>query len=1097
MRHAHWIIVLFVALGIGGLQGCNKGRDEGNRVREEPGLPRGDGNLYLANAGTGSFLAFDQAQTAEGDLSPDRHFPETLAGLIGLFLDKTTDTLYVANTGQNAILIYENASELEPPAGSASATRVISGPQTGLRRPNAVAYDATRQRLYVSNEGNASILVFEPGCSETTLLSGNIAPCNIISGASTLLASPGSLALDPARDILYISNGGTGSILIYENASQFSAQGDLPPTRTISLIAPPAGLFIDSANDRLYAVQRSGEGQAAILIYEDASTQSGPTSADRILTGPNTLLAAPEGIDVDTVLDQIYVINHGHAGSGDSALVIFASPFTACADAFCDLAPARVIFGDQTELPGATGIAIDSQRERIYVANRSDNTVLLFGMEGNIAPTKMNTGSATRLELPISFSYDSEEDRLYVLNSRIISNAPLIAVYDHVSPALEDVGEDPIKNAPPSWTILRNGTFSPRAIYVDKTRNLLLFLLLNPDELRVYDLNTILERLADLPDPPPGNIKNVTLPAPVTTFTTGLNRPLSMSVDEGRGFAYVANDNLNGVAVYDLNTLDPSPRTIVGADTQLIRPFGLFIDSDKDILYAVNTENNNILAFDNASGKQGNTAPDRILTSSASVPLENRLNAPTAPFINAAKDRLFIINRGNNSVYIFDNASTLNGAVQPDRKLVGENTGILFPSSNTQITGALWVDTRRGGERLFLGEPIDPTCTLPPNQCSQGAFLLFSAAGNLSPSQVWSGGENRLVGPSAAAVDPRRDLLYVADPGDPSVTSDDSIILFTQASRSDGNLPLTGTVSVTEGISTVIGTGTAFKTELALGDQIRVGTTTLVVSSISSDTSLNLVSPYPDATASARIALRLPRKLCSPAGTTCASPDTKLNNPAGLAIDYDRNRLYVSNSGTDCTDTTTPCNSLLVFRAAGSFTNNAVPDQVITSTPLNSPRGLALDLEQKILYVANHGGNSVLVFKNVEDLNGSVTPDAEIGGEATEINAPVAVAIDWRRDILYVLNEGSPEILVFEQASALNGNSAPARILSAGDSYQDPSALFLDVVGDLLYVADKGENEVYIFTNASQAEGAVSHETIAGANTGLDQPTALAVDTAR
>lgn len=158
---------------------------------------------------------------------------------------------------------------------------------------------------------------------------------------------------------------------------------------------------------------------------------------------------------------------------------------------------------------------------------------------------------------------------------------------------------------------------------------------------------------------------------------------------------------------------------------------------------------------------------------------------------------------------------------------------------------------------------------------------------------------------------------------------------------------------------------------------------------------------------------------------------------------------------------------------------------------------MTLDLEQKTLYVANHGNNSVLVFKNVERLNGTVTADAEISGADTGINAPIGVAIDSGRDILYVLNQGTPEILVFEGASTLNGNSPPTRILSGGNSYQIPSALFLDAEGDLLYVADKGENQVYIFTNASQAEGEAPHKTIAGNNTGLNQPAGLAVDTAR
>lgn len=1082
MRYARWITLLLVFLGAGGFQGCSDNSNGSGQTQEAPDLPRGDGNLYVANNGTGSLLAFDNASTAEGDLSPDRHFPETIAEPTGLFLDQTADTLYVANTGQNAILIYENASALELPDGLASADRLISGPETGLRRPGGVAYDATRQRLYVANEGNASILVFHAGCSETGLLNGDIPPCQVLSGASTLLDAPGALAVDPARDILYISNEGANSILVYENASQSSTQGNLPPTRTISSIQSPLGIFIDSANDRLYVVQ--SEDQAAVLVYENASTRAGQTSPDRTLTGSNTLLVFPTGIDVDIDQNLIYVVNNDHTADGDSALLIFSDPFANCA--VCDVSPSRIITGDETELNVSADIAVDSQLDRIYVSNTLDNAILLFGMGGNIPPTKINTGSATRLEWPISFSYDNEEDRLYVLNLRSFlggASSPMIAVWDNVS-------ETSLNNTPPSWGILASGILFPRAIYVDKTRNRLLLLLPSINELRVYDLDAV------IPSPPTGN---VALPAPVATFTTGLNSPLSMSVDEGRGLAYVANDTNNGVVVYDLDTLDPTPRTLVGLQTQLVRPFGLFVDPDRDILYAVNTQSNNILAFDDASGKQGNTPPDRVMTSSSTLDSEDRLNAPTAPFMNVAKDRLFIINRGNNSVYIFDTASTLDGEIEPNRKLVGDDTEILFPPGiDPQITGALWVDTTRGGERLFLGEPQDPTCTLPQNQCARGAFLLFSAEGNFAPGQVWSGGENQLVGPSAVAVDPRRDLVYVANQGDPTITSDDSLFLFTHASRSDGKMPFDGTFSVTEGSVIVTGTGTSFTADLAPGDHIKIGENALIVSTIYSDTTLTLTSPYPGETASGLFALRLPRTPCSPIYNPEASscPDTKLNNPAGLFVDSDQDRLYVSNAGTDCADPAAPCNSLLVFHAASDFNFNAVPNQVITSDRLNSPRGLAVDLGRQTLFVANHGNNSVLVFKNVEDLNGEVSPDAEIGGAATGIDEPIGVAIDPERDILYILNEGTSEILVFENASSLDGDSAPARTLS-GNFMQTPSFLFLDAEGDLLYVADRKADAVHIFTDASRADGEAAHKTITGINTGLNQPVGLAVDTAR
>lgn len=1092
MREIRWGVLFFVALYMGALPGCSQNNDRTHGAGA-PALPPGDGNLYVVNGGTGSLLAFDQAETAEGNLSPDRHFPETIVGPTGLFLDQTTDTLYVANTGENAVLIYENASALKPPAGLASATRVLSGPKTKLRRPNAVAYDPTRQRLYISNEGNSSIVVFQPGCSGAPLLHGDIAPCGVLSGASTLLASPGALAVDSVRDLLYISNGGTNTILVYENASQSSTQGDLSPTRTILLNGPPSGLFIDSARDRLYAAQGGEDGQAAILLYENASTRSGQSSPDGALTGPNTLLVSPAGIDVDATRNVIYVVNNAPPEKGGSALLIFSNPFTQCT--LCDVAPHRKVTGDQTGLSAPSGLAVDFGLGRMYVANRSGNTISLFGLEGNIAPIKVNAGIDTALERPVSSFYDSDSDRLYVVNTLF---SPPITIYNQVSSA-------PFSNTPPSWGLTDPSLFFPRAVYLDKNRGLLLMAHwgVSFPELRIYNLNTLLNTLSNTP---PGT--NVSLaPHWISSFTAGLNRPEAMAVDQGKGAVYISNDGNQSVSVYDLSNCTAAScpasgptRVLSGGKTEIVRPFGLFIDTTRDILYVTDVSSNRVLAFEDAGGKTGDIPPDRVL-SSKTIPPADKLLEPTAPFMNVAQDRLFLINRGSDAIYLYDKVSTLHGEVAPNRKIIGSNTRLLFSKTFDFGFGTLWVDTTRGEERLFLGGPLDSSCTGPLGFCTKGALLLFYVEGNRLPSQVWSGGEHRLVGPSALAVDPRRDLLYVANPGDPAVTSDDSITLFTKASRSDGNLPLTGTVSVTEGISTVIGIETAFNSELIIGDQIKIGSATLIVSSISSDTSLNLVAPYPEETLleetmSGLIALRLPRVVCSPVGTACVSPDTKFNNPAGLFVDSDQNRLYVSNAGTDCADPAAPCNSLLVFHAASDFNFDAVPNQVITSDRLNRPRGLAVDLKRQTLFVANHGHNSVLVFKNVEDLNGEADPDAEIGGVATGIDEPIGVAIDPERDLLYILNEGTSEILVFENASGLDGDSAPARTLS-GNFMQTPSALFLDVEGDLLYVADREADAVHIFTDASQADGEAAHKTITGVNTGLNQPAGLAVDTAR
>ncbi|MBI3802397.1 MAG: hypothetical protein HY282_01365 [Nitrospirae bacterium] len=1119
-----------------GLSGCEGLSGDKKSPAAAPSSPKA-GRIYIANGGDGSLVTFDQALQTQGNILPSRRFPETVAGPIGLFLDRTSDTLYVANTDSDAILIYENVSTLDLSAGPANATRVITGPKTGLDRPYGVTYDPTRQRLYVVNRENL-VSVFQKDCPEQNNLNGDIAPCRTLIGGSTLLDFPRAVTVDTQRDILYISNLGTNSILVYENASQPTTQRDLPPTRVISshtdasetdsMLYNPFGLFIDSADDRLYVIN-SGRNQPGILIYDNASTRSGAIVPDRVFAGQQTQLSNPAGIDLFVEQDRLYVVNENNTNNGSTALVVYSDFNTKCplGTHLCNFAPDRAVTGQRTGLANPAGVAYDPQHEIIYVGNSQGNNVLVFALKSDLTPLQFNSGTSgnpelnTLLEQPSAFFYDKPLDRLYIANfNASTAGTPPILVYEQAS-------SRSYLNTPPSWTI-QGGITNPlegldiqqaRGVYVDKRRNLLIILNGFNNKIFIYNFAQ-----ANSATPPAGNA--VTLPTGPTTFR-GFTRGRAMAVDEAAGELYVVTDcdtgsfslcpaatNVNSIVIYRYDNLDPNTpadpkksapdRTITGPSTGLNRPHGVFLDTTNDRLYVTNISYpppssnngptaNSVLVFDQISTRSGNTAPDRIISSSPTFAPAEQMDTPIAPFVDPVTDRLYLINWAKDSIFVFEKASTRSGPTRPDRIVSGTDTLLAF-SGSANTTGALYVDTTQGKETLFVGEPKNPTPACPP---CRGSFLIFGVQGNTPASGTLSAGAvSPLTGPAAMALDPVRDILYIANQGDPAQRADDSILIFTNASQANGTLPITGTVTVTTGSAEVAGTGTAFTTALAPGDSIRIGSTAYQIASIDSDTALTLTAPYTGASGTDLPASFVPRMLCSPIGTTCQSAGSQLNNPGGLLVDSDQNRLYLSNAGTDCSDPAAPCNALLVFDDASDLNQNSTPSQVITGTALNSPRGIALDSARKTLYVANNGSHSVLLFKNIDQLNGAVTPDAEIGGAATQINAPIGVAYDASRDLLYVLNSGNTEILVFSQASSLNGNVAPTRILSNG-FMKTPTAFFLDPQQDLLYVADRDNNAVYTFTTASSAAGEASHSTTSGNNTGLNQPAAVFVDTTR
>ncbi|NOY85157.1 MAG: beta-propeller fold lactonase family protein, partial [Nitrospirae bacterium] len=134
-----------------------------------------DKTLYVTNGNGGKLLAFDvrvlgKTLTVQGEnIPPTRQFPDTVSSPAGIFLDRENDTLYVANPGQNAIQIYDDASTLITPL---KASRIISGSSTELDEPFGLTFDATSNRLFVANKNGNSIVAFCLGQSPN---SGNLA----------------------------------------------------------------------------------------------------------------------------------------------------------------------------------------------------------------------------------------------------------------------------------------------------------------------------------------------------------------------------------------------------------------------------------------------------------------------------------------------------------------------------------------------------------------------------------------------------------------------------------------------------------------------------------------------------------------------------------------------------------------------------------------------------------------------------------------------------------------------------------------------------------------------------------------------------------
>jgi hypothetical protein len=205
--------------------------------------------------------------------------------------------------------------------GDASPAATISGANTTLNSPSFMTLDAAADRLYVANTGDISVLIFDGVSTKTGTV--NIAPTRFIFGAATGLSQPTDVALDKGRDMLYVADD--TEIFVFNSASAASTSGNVAFARDISLTFTVAAIFLDATNNRLFAADPAAD---AIAIFDNASTLNGPVKAARVVQGVATHLAVPSGVTVDGA-GRLIVSNVGNGTTIPPTITIYANAATA------------------------------------------------------------------------------------------------------------------------------------------------------------------------------------------------------------------------------------------------------------------------------------------------------------------------------------------------------------------------------------------------------------------------------------------------------------------------------------------------------------------------------------------------------------------------------------------------------------------------------------------------------------------------------------------------------------------------------------------------------------------------------------------------
>ena len=298
---------------------------------------------------------------------------------------------------------------------------------------SAVAIDPNHDEVAMTDENLFNIWVYDRNIKSAPNQSSE--PKRLIGGLNTKIEFQCGLYIDPGNGDIYAVNNDTIDTLVV-----FSRQavGDVRPDRELHTPHGTFGIAMDEEKQELFLTVQHDN---AIVVYQKAA--KGTEAPLRVIQGDDTGLADPHGMALDTKRGLLYVTNHGSSHSvrasetrgrrreeppgfplsrdnavpgsgkiGPPSITVYAK------DAKGDARPLRTIQGSSTQMNWPTAIAVDEDRNLIYVANDGASSVLVFdgAASGNAAPLRVIRGSASLVSNPTGIFLDKKHDELWVAN---------------------------------------------------------------------------------------------------------------------------------------------------------------------------------------------------------------------------------------------------------------------------------------------------------------------------------------------------------------------------------------------------------------------------------------------------------------------------------------------------------------------------------------------------------------------------------------------------------------------------------------------------------------------------------------------------------
>lgn len=623
-------------------------------------------------------------------------------------LDPVHHRLFTAEYGNSRVLVYnldDNNHFTDQTADFVLGqpdfnSRGAAATQNGMQAPAGVTYDAKHDRLFVGDQGNARVLVYElSGGITNGMNAANVlgqpdfttkTPSGTPAGAQGL-DNPMGLAYDPINERLFVTSYSDGRVMVWDfpggvitssvNANYAIGTGDINTVAAKALpnqnkLFAPAGVALDLATDASGIITRyrlfvANYGAGRVTMYDLLGGISTGMPASLVLgkpdfnggthatnfpidTGNNDLLR-PVDVSYDQENSRLFVGEYG-APAHNRVLTYDLSGTPTNGQAATHVI-GKDNFNDTNDGPaqnrlGATwGVVYDPTSKQLLVSDIGNYRILAFDIAGGVStgmPAARVLGQTTNDDVP-TFT-KNQKDNVHVRATAF------------------------------------NG---PTALALDPARHLLFVGDSYNRRVLVYQLdgaNTIGSKEAVNVLGQPDFITNQQWPTAANTF----NSIGALQYDSVHNRLFVTDNYLHRVLVFDLsngvqnnmnaaNVLGQADFVSGSAATSahsLNTPLGLALNETTEELFVADQGSNRIMSFNLKNGVVNGMAAANVIgqadfTATSAGAASTQLNRPLGLMYDSSEKRLFAADYANCRVLAYNlSAGVSNG--MPASNVIGQ-----------------------------------------------------------------------------------------------------------------------------------------------------------------------------------------------------------------------------------------------------------------------------------------------------------------------------------------------------------------------------------------------------------------------------------------